>query len=124
MRWTCWRRCWSRAMRRVPAPVAQAVRALRLKDPLIERAQNPKALLHFADRAGLSLFLPQEMFGAAERDALAQRLDGNRQRVAQLRQLYGEVADCLRAREIPFAFLKGLTQCGLSGHDPERRVQY
>ena len=111
-------------MHKVPDPVAQAVRALRLKDPVIERAENPKAVLHFADRAGLSLFLPQEMFGAEDREALARRLEDNRQRLVQIRQLYSEVADRLRVQGIPFTFLKGLTQCGLSGHDPERRVQY
>ncbi len=109
-------------MRDVPAPAGDAVRALHLRDPWVTRTANPEAVLHFADRAGLSLFLPPEMF--ADREVLVQRLARNRQRLAQIRQLYTEVSACLRKHEIAYVFLKGLNQCELSGHDPERRVQY
>ncbi|MDE3167707.1 MAG: nucleotidyltransferase family protein [Acidobacteriota bacterium] len=118
---------WLRAG--LPRSKAAVLSALQLRTPELTPAlalNEPEwdDALDFADRSGLTLFLPTEAMPDAARSRIARSAERNRQRLHRLEQLYLEVSRQLQEADIPFAFLKGLAQCGLSGHAPEHRVQY
>jgi hypothetical protein len=111
-------------MGEVPPPAAAVLRALRLRDPDLSPIRDWQGALDFADRSGLSLFLPTLPFPEPARIRLDACLARNCERLRRLRILYRQIPAILDEAGIPFVFLKGLTQCRLSGIPPGRRVQY
>lgn len=118
--------------RGLPAGAAAALSALHCRDPRPEglaklNEAEWRAALDFCDRSRLTLAL-HEIGRDAMPDWVRTRTDQdaakNRQRLTGIESTYAELAPVLRAANVDFIALKGITHCALFGLKPELRAQY
>ncbi len=119
-------------MTALPSSIRALFDALHFSRPRPERlgALSPAEwaeVLAFCDRTQMTLVLPLRC-GTQLPPEIRQRIDGNRAsnhaRVAALLQDYAEVASALQQAKVPFAVLKGFSQCPWFACHPCERVQY
>ncbi len=83
-----------------------------------------KAALYYCDRNQLTLLLRPDGLPADVQQRLARNLDGNRERVRRMEQVFHDVASALENAGVEFLVLKGFANWEQFTAAPERRLQY